>query len=761
MLKGYFIKAVAQALYPVISIVLLYGTTAYAQEPPTGLLCNLLTRPELTQITTPHPQFGWIVHSEMQTAYRILVASSPQKLETNSADLWDSGKIISSQSQHIVYVGKNLHANSTYYWKVATWNQNDEQSEYSLPQQFNTGDFEREKNWPGESRWVKIGEGKDEKWAFEDRNPIDYHTVYPVKIELKSNNTWFIDFKKAAFAYAKFTLDWKAGENETEKIITVRIGEKAVHDSIDQNPGGGIILREYRLTIQPGKHEYELEIPRFKSHYPHSQTMPKHMPEVIPFRYCEIVCGDEQITLINASQMALYTLSDDEASAFSSDIKLLNDVYNLCRYSIKANTFNGDYAASQRERMMYEADAYIHQMGHYAIDREFSVARYSLENMIFHATWPTEWISHTVMMAWADYWHTGNSDLIKEYYEELKPKTLTALTENNGLISTRTGLQTPDFLESIHFNGKALRDIVDWPHGGMSHVLEGGETDNYDFTDFNTVVNAFHYHSLVLMAKMAESIGEKRDATFYRKRAENVKKAFNRHFIDAERGIYVDGIRSQHASLHANMYPLVFGLVPESIKSSVIDYIKQKGMACGVYGANYLLEAMFDFNEPDYALSLLTDTTDRSWYNMLKVGATMTTEAWDNKYKSNNGWSHAWSSSPAHILPRKLMGIEPLSPGFETIMIEPQPASVKNASVKLPTIRGAVKAEFINEPFRFFLMVDIPGNTKANVSLPSKGKSFNLVVDNRIYKNYTLLNGRVIIENISSGIHQFELNFDN
>ena len=320
------------------ALILAVSASLYAQkEQPTGLLCNLLTRPELTQITTPQPQFGWIVHSDAQSAYRILVASSPQKLATNSADLWDSGKIVSSQSQHIVYSGKELHPNSTYYWKVSTWNQNDEQSEYSQPQQFNTGELEREKSWPGESRWVKVGSGKNEKWAFEDRNPIDYHTVFPVKIELKPNNTWFIDFKRAAFAYARFSLDWKAGENETEKTITVRIGEKAVDDSIDQKPGGGIIYKEYPLTIQPGKNDYVLKIPRFKPHYPHSQPMPEHMPEVIPFRYCEIVCGDEQITLIHARQMALYTLFDEKASAFSSDIELLNDVYNLCRYSIRAN----------------------------------------------------------------------------------------------------------------------------------------------------------------------------------------------------------------------------------------------------------------------------------------------------------------------------------------------------------------------------------------------------------------------------------------
>ena len=125
-----------------------------------------------------------------------------------------------------------------------------------------------------------------------------------------------------------------------------------------------------------------LDIPRFVSHYPHSQVMPEHMSEVIPFRYCELECADNSIMLLSSSQYALHTAYDENTSSFSSSCEMLNDIYDLCRYSIKVNTFNGDYAASQRERMMYEADSYILQMGHYAVDREFSVARYSLKNNI-------------------------------------------------------------------------------------------------------------------------------------------------------------------------------------------------------------------------------------------------------------------------------------------------------------------------------------------------------------------------------------------
>lgn len=736
-----------------------------AKNEPTGLICNLLVRPELTVITTPEPRFGWVIPSvkenSKQIAYRILVASSLSKLNENTGDMWDSGKQVSGQSQHISYKGKKLQTGSTYYWKVAFWNAKNEESSFSRPQQFNTGEFGRAPTWPGESRWVKIDREGEDFWTFEDRNPICYHTKYPRKTLQQMNGTWFIDFGRSSFSYATFSLYWPETEQDDvpEKNITVRIGEKAVGDSIDRKPGGGVLCKEYTLPIRPGKHEYTLEIPRFVSHYPHSQVMPGHMQEVIPFRYCEIECEDNSIMLLSASQHALHTASDAHASSFSSSCEMLNDIYELCKYSVIANTFNGDYAASQRERMMYEADSYIHQMGHYAVDREFSVARYSLKNMIYHATWPTEWISHAVMMAWADYLHTGDKAMIAELYNDLKPKTLTALTTDNGLISTRTGLQSKEFLASIYYNGEELRDIVDWPHGSMSNALKGGETDGFDFKDYNTVVNAFHYHSLILMSRMAEAIGKRQDATYFTRQAAKVKKVFNQSFLDNAKEIYVDGIGSTHASLHSNMYALAFGLIPESAKESVITYIKSKGMACGVYGANYLLEGLFNAGEAEYALSLLTSTTDRSWYNMIRLGSTITTEAWDNKYKTNNGWSHAWSSSPAHILPRKLMGIEPVTPGFDIFRVRPAINSLEEASAKLPTIKGEINASFKNDPNGFRLTASIPGNTKAQIYLPVKGEILEVMMDGNLQKRFKQQDQYIIMDQVGSGEHQFEVKY--
>ncbi len=748
----------------VIILLALLQLSTYAQSPaPSGLLCQLMSHPELSVITEKNPVFGWIVNSnkpgDSQKTYQILVASSAELLQNNQPDMWNSGKVKTAQSINVRYAGKVLSANKTYYWKVKTYNQKSGESNWSVPQQFNTGEFDRTTKWLGESRWLQVDKGNGEKsWALENRHPVVYHDVKPVRTVVRKNGVLFFDFGRSAFATVTMNLTWIPKDTaQKELTLKINIGEKGVGDSIDQKPGGGVIFRTYPLIIKPGTATYTLQIPRFVPKFPHSQPMPPQMPEIIPFRFCEVLSGSENVKVNDITHKALYILDNEKASGFVSSNNDLNAVYDLCKYSTVANTFNGDYANSERERMMYEADCYIQQMGHYAVDREFAIARYSLENLLYHATWPTEWISHSVFMAWADYWYTGNTDVISRYYDDIKAKTMTALQTEKGLISTRTGKQSKEFLKSIHYNGAALRDIVDWPNAAYMSTVAGGESDGYDFRDYNTVVNAFYYQSLVYMAKMSSAIGKKADATLFTSKADSVKIAFNQNFFNRETGIYVDGIGSRHSSLHANMYPLCFGLVPAENQKSVIDFIKSKRMACGVYSSNYLLEAMFDYDQTDYAVSLLTDESDRSWLNMIRVGATMTTEAWDNKYKLNNGWSHAWSASPAHIIPRKIMGIEPAEPSFGKINIRPSPGNLTEAKAKVPTIRGDIDVDFKQQPGKSFeLNITIPANTTANVYLPFSSEDCVLTVDGKNRKA-KISNGYMLINDLHPGNHRFIL----
>ena len=113
-----------------------------------------------------------------------------------------------------------------------------------------------------------------------------------------------------------------------------------------------------------------------------------------------------------------------------------------------------------------------------------------------------------------------------------------------------------------------------------------------------------------------------------------------------------------------------------------------------VYGAQFLMVGLYNAGASDYSLELMTATHDRSWYNMIKVGSTISMEAWDMRYKPNSDWNHAWGAAPANIIPRYLWGIQPKTPGFGVVAINPQMSSLKNSSIVVPSIKGKIKGEY-------------------------------------------------------------------
>ena len=110
-------------------------------------------------------------------------------------------------------------------------------------------------------------------------------------------------------------------------------------------------------------------------------------------------------------------------------------------------------------------------------------------------------------------------------------------------------------------------------------------------------------------------------------------------------------------------------------------------------------------------------------------------EAWDNKYKPNQDWNHAWGAAPANIITRKLFGIEPLEAGFRKIRIQPQPADLHHATLTFPSVRGEVEVSFVNEQGHFFSMQTVtPANTETEIWLPLVDKKYHLEVNGKVQK---------------------------
>lgn len=107
-------------------------------------------------VDTKTPELSWkiasSVNNQEQTAYQVLVASDIKKLSPGKADLWDSEKIVSTQSLYIRYGGATLTSGQKCWWKIRVWDKDGNVSEWSEPATFETGLFSPD-DWQAE--WIK------------------------------------------------------------------------------------------------------------------------------------------------------------------------------------------------------------------------------------------------------------------------------------------------------------------------------------------------------------------------------------------------------------------------------------------------------------------------------------------------------------------------------------------------------------------------------------------------------------------------------
>jgi len=496
--------------------------------------------------------------------------------------------------------------------------------------------------------------------------------------------------------------------------LTVRFGEKLdTAGRIDQAPLGSVNYREITLPTTPGQRIYQPVIPPKEFHLRAEPVkMPPAIGEVTPFRFVEIEGDGLRANSISLAHLFVHAPFDDSAADFACSDEGLNAVWHLCKHTIKATTAFGVYIDGERERIPYEADAYINMLSHFACDLDPRVARATVEHLLAHPTWPTEWNHHMPMMAAMDYLYTGELDVATKYYEALKAKLLMEKARADGLLVASA--------------------IVDWP---------AVERDNYNngITDpenpkqvgpmVNTVANAFYFHALGQMVLLADALGKDDDARVFREAASKVRSAFQRAFFDPVRRLFTDGEDSDHVSQHANFFPLAFGLVPEPHIAHIADFIASKGMACSVYGAQYLLEALFAAGREDHAIRLMTARGPRTWLRMIEEGSTMTWEAWGPEFKPNLTWNHAWGAAPANLISRFVLGVRPLDPGFSKILIVPRLGPLKWVRGTVPTPLGPVLLQ-AEDGASMRLEMEIPEHTSAIVQLPWREQR-SFVVDGR------------------------------
>ncbi|WP_372808001.1 alpha-L-rhamnosidase C-terminal domain-containing protein [Pontiella sp.] len=557
----------------------------------------------------------------------------------------------------------------------------------------------------------------------------------PVEISRTPAGIYVVDFGRVAFGNLRLTAP-------ASGTVTVHFGEASKDDRIDRKPPQTVRYNTASVELKANtavvaappvdKRNTDIASPK----HPPAILTPDEWGVVMPFRWVEIEGWTGALTPDQIVRQSVFAATwDDAAASFESSDAMLDRIWELCRYSIKATTFAGVYVDGDRERIPYEADAYLNQLSHYYTDFDKQMARDTFDRLMEYPTWPTEWAPHMVFMAHADWMHTGDADWLKPRYEALKTKTLMERRGADGLVAS---------------DAKDIKrdDIIDWPVG---------ERDGYVRTGVNTVVNAFHIRSLEMMAELARAVGRNKEAGEFDSLAHASRERFQKTLFDAETGLFRDGAETDHTALHANLFPLAFGLVPQEARAAMAGWLAQRGMRCSVYAAQYLMEALFENGADEQALELILAENDRSWRHMVESGTTITWEAWDHKYKSNQDWNHAWGAAPANLLPRYVLGVEPLAPGWKTARIRPCVGGLEFAKGQVPTPRGAVRVAWKKPaPDRFSLSIVLPQGMDARVELPFVWETGGILCNGRPVKA-TPVGDRWVVDQAVEGTAVFEV----
>ncbi|MBR7103541.1 MAG: hypothetical protein IKC65_01220 [Lentisphaeria bacterium] len=464
-----------------------------------------------------------------------------------------------------------------------------------------------------------------------------------------------LDFTLDAFSF--FELSWEGRET-----LEVVIGECLKKGVIDRAPGGFRYVRCLTLPQgTPGTWQ-RLGIPKHQS--PYVDGYPSlHAPEeaggeVAPVRYVEI---NGAAGPVRVRRHAVFPSWNETASHFESDNAALNRVWAFCKYSMKATAAFGLFIDGERERVPYEGDAYINQLGYFCCDADYSIARNTISYFRENPTWPVEWTLLTPLLARDYLYYSGDRESVDNWLEWLDSCLLSKEEDADGFVGRLN-------------NG----EIVDWPPA---------ERDGYELGYRNAVPNCYRYGTFMALYELSGKES-------YLERAQLLRRNLRRKFL--RDGFWRDSLESDHYSLHGAVFARRFGVTEPEEDKALNDYILSRGMACSVYGSQFLLEALGMLRNAHAMLDYMTAGHDRSWIGMLAAGATMSMEAWNNEAKPNQDWNHAWGAAPANIIPRWIAGVRPCEAGFARFVFDPQPGYLEKFICRHPTLHGPVEIEWDN-----------------------------------------------------------------
>jgi alpha-L-rhamnosidase len=273
----------------------------------------------------------------------------------------------------------------------------------------------------------------------------------------------------------------------------------------------------------------------------------------------------------------------------------------------------------------------------------------------------------------------------------------------------------------------------------VTNSSDGNDWHYYDGSLNGTVTefNLLYYQSLIQGATLASAVGNSSQAETYLQQAAALKTAINQNLFNTATGLYKVSDTNSAVAQDANAMAVLYGVAPASAVAGILSGTKEDlwtsaGPLPFSSDANfkeyispfisaYDVWSRMQSNDTANALSLITT----EWGEMVNSSQDGTSTDWENiasngtPVSSYTSMAHGWSTGATSALSKYVLGISPVSPGYQTWLVQPHPGSVAWCEGQAPTAYGTLSTQWgYDANKQFHLQVQAPAGTTGTIAVP-------------------------------------------
>lgn len=220
-------------------------------------------------------------------------------------------------------------------------------------------------------------------------------------------------------------------------------------------------------------------------------------------------------------------------------------------------------------------------------------------------------------------------------------------------------------------------NFTDWAQGFANGIPPGADNG------YSANVALQLVYALQHAVDIFNYFGHSTQAEEYDKLKKNIQQETMKRCYDTSSGLIAETPDRQVYSQHTNIWAILTNTVPEEQQAQLMEKIlaEEHLIQSTIYFKFYLFRALQKAGMGNEYLEMLAP-----WERMTAKGMTTFGER-DINPRSE---CHGWSASPCFDLLHTVAGITPGSPGFETVIIQPNPGKLQEMEVEFPHPKGTI-----------------------------------------------------------------------